>query len=221
VIDQHDRRVIEWIQSVVPSAPVSLDLAASDLPSGVNVYLLELGASPPPRGSERSPVQFSLHYLITSWAQDAFEAHKILGDLVSAAMQEAEFEVNFDVSHVNWNLFGLAPRPAFLLKVSARIPLPETSAPLVRKPIVLKTETITSLTGRVLGPGDIPIVGAHVQLSAFDLSVRTDANGRFVLPIGTQPPSLRVTVKGKSQSVSAEPPPDGTPLTIWVDPAEV
>src|SRR5262249_38323615 len=133
MIDLCDRRIIEWVQSVVPSAPVSLDLPTRELPSGINAYLLELGALPPSRGSERSPVHFSLHYLVTSWGHDIFEVHRILGDLVSSALQEPEFDVSFDVSHVNWNLLGLAPRPAFILKLRARIPLPETPAPLVRK----------------------------------------------------------------------------------------
>jgi hypothetical protein len=222
VIDQTDLRLVEWVRSVLPGSDVSLEApAASQGRSGIDLYLLSLGAAPPLRGLERSPLQFSLHYLVTSWDSEPLRAHKALGDLVCAAMQEAEFEVQFDPSGVPWGALGVAPRPAILLKVPARLVLPEPSTALVRKPLVLQAGPISRLSGRVVGPDDVPIAGARVHVAALNLSVRTDNDGRFALPVPSRAQQIHVTARGRALSLKAEPSPDGAPLIIRFDPREV
>ena len=79
----------------------------------------------------------------------------------------------------------------------------------MRSPLVVCTAPITGLAGVVLGPDDIPLAGARVELPALRLAVRTDAGGRFRfagIPGGKSAPQhLRVFAKGHMLDVTADP----------------
>jgi hypothetical protein len=148
-----------------------------------------------------------LRYLITSHAPDLEAAHRQLGDLLFAVMENAEYEIDLEpLPPALWTSFGIAPQPAFMLKVLLQRERPEPEVKYVTSPLVVTGAPITTVYGIVLGPGDVPIMGAHVEYPTLNRSVYTDAHGRFRLPgvPGTSvPKELRVTAKGHEQRVSA------------------
>jgi len=65
--------------------------------------------------------------------------------------------------------------------------------------------------GRVVGPGDVPLPGALVQLPALSRSALTDRSGCFVFPMVPAEPrrlAFVVETKGETQSILAERPDD-------------
>src|SRR5262249_32982745 len=136
------------------------------------------------------------------------EAHRLLGQLVFAAMENPEFEIDLTpVSVTVWNAFGVAPQPAFMLSVPVQKERPEPKPGFVRQPLLVKTSPMTTLYGVVLGPGEIPIAGARVEMRALHLSTQTDRKGRFCLAAVPSEPArkeLEVKAKGRKLSVTAE-----------------
>ena len=102
MIEGADRRLGEWVHSLLPDTDISFEAPSSELKAGVDLYLFELAEMMPNRGFTGTYLQLSLHYLVTAWAQSEDKAHKLLGSVVAAALKEKEFEVDFDVSRVAW-----------------------------------------------------------------------------------------------------------------------
>lgn len=212
MIEQVDRRLREWIQRVL-DVPVPSLSPPSDARTGrgVSLYLLELADRPPPRGGGRRPsLQLSLRYLVTTWADDPEEAHRLLGELVFAAMEQAEFEVELDpVPAATWAAFGVKPQPSFVLCVPLRRERLEPPAKLVREPVVIRETLMTTLRGIVLGPDDAPLARAVVEIPSLQLSTRTDLKGQFTLsnvPAEPRTKSLRVRAKGRELDIAVEQP---------------
>src|SRR5262249_18738265 len=100
------------------------------------------------------------------------------------------------------------PRPSFILQVPLRRERLAAQAPPVRLPMVTQSVPAVAVVGRVLGPREIPIAGAFVELPSLDLVTQTDANGRFQfsqVPAQPRAKQLRVRGKGLVQSFVAEP----------------
>lgn len=226
VIDRVDRQLSQWVTGVAGDSAVTFSVPAG-LPAGrgVALHLMELVDKPPPRGGRRPPLQILLRYLVSCWAESAEEAHRLLGELVFAAMENPEFEVDLTpVATEVWTAFGVAPRPSFFLCVPLRVERPAKPAPLVRAPLVIKSAPIANLDGVVIGPGDVPVMGARVELPGLQLSTRTDFRGRFHFrSIPAEPAlSLRVKVKDQEIAVKARRPSDAkAPLLIRLPKVEV
>jgi hypothetical protein len=226
VIDQADRELQEWVKSVVTGVDVNLGLPGQlEGKRGVSLYLLALANPPPAWMNRQSAVRVALRYLVTAWAADDEDAHRLLGKLVLAVIEKREYELDLtELPATTWTALGIAPRPAFTLCVPLYIERPEPVTPLVHGPLVVRGSPVTNLYGVVLGPGDIPIVGASVELPALQLRAHTDARGRFHLSNvpgelpGSQGIQLLVKAKGRVQSVTVDQPTsDGEPLAIRFD----
>ena len=225
MIDDVDRRLRDWVTSVVGPTELSLGPPppAAQSGKGVSVYLLGLVSNPPTRSSGPSPLQIALRYLVTSWAEAPEDAHRLLGDLVFAAMDDEDFEVVLEPpSDTVWGAFGSIPRPSFVLKVPLRKERHLPAAKRVREMVVDAT-SIASLYGVVLGPGAVPLEGALVEVPQLQLAERTDRLGRFrfvTVPAG-RPLSLRARARGYQMAVIASPPTSITdPLVITFDSLE-
>lgn len=212
MIDQIDQQLREWAQKTLDaSAAVVLTPPNASLNGpAVNLYLLELGADPPLRGSKRAPLQLALCYLVTVWDEEPEKAHRLLGQLVFAAMDHAEFEVEFDaVPIAAWVSFGVAPRPSFLLKVPLRQERATSPAPRVAAPLDVVGSPMTQLYGILLGPNKIALAGARVELPALQRSTQTDSKGRFRFNGIAAEPSvqqLRINAKGEILEVGVQQP---------------
>lgn len=210
MIEQTDQLLKEWVGNVLGQVAVSFAPPA-DKPNGegISLYLLELLPTPPASGSRVSPRQFSVRYLVSTWADDPIKAHRLLGELTLAAMAHEEMEVDLEaVSAEIWNAFHITPRPAFYLRLLVRQARPEPDARYVKQPLVLQAGPAITLVGRVEGPGAIPLAGARVELPSLNRATYTNARGQFsfaTIPVDL-PIHLIVKAKGRTQPATVDRP---------------
>ncbi len=210
-VDQVDQLLESWVTSVLGEVSVTL-ATPSESQTGINLYLLDIASAPLARGvKDRPPHRIMLRYLVTASGTDPREMHRTLGELVFAALNSPELEVEAEPPPAAvWMALSLAPRPSLLLRVPLlRERSEEKLVPLVRTPMVVKSAAIRSLSGFVRGPGDVAILGARVELPALNLFTATDFRGRFQFAaVPSDPPIklLRVNAKGRTISVPVEKP---------------
>lgn len=229
MIDEVDRRVRDWMLTVLDGTQVILSKpgVSENHETGVSLYLLEIVESPPPRTNSRTPLQFALLYLVTTWSQDVEQAHRWLGELLFAAMEHPEFEVNLDPPPPElWAGFGVAPCPSFRLKVPCRRARRQARGKPVMQPLVIQQSPVRPLSGQVLGPGDVPVMGARIEIPGLGQHTRTDAQGRFYfsrVPSDPAPTSIRVEARGQELQVDPSPAweKEETPLLIRFELTEV
>jgi hypothetical protein len=223
MIEQSDKELQEWVRGIVTEAEVVFGPPHQfDSKQRVSLYLLALADPLPAWMNRRSTRQIALRYLVTTWAEEEEVAHNLLGKLVFAALEKRDYELNLaELPATLWAALGIAPRPAFTLWVPCALEEPERAPKLVRGPLVVHGSPVRSLYGIVLGPGNIPISGAGVELPALQLRSSTDARGRFhfsTVPGEPQGFQLVVKAKGQVQNVTVEQPiSDKEPLTIRFD----
>lgn len=230
MLDQVDRRVRDWVLSVLGDVQVSLESPVASsrgagaevgTGSGVSLYLIECVAAPPPRGVGRPPLQITLRYMVTTWAAKPEEAHRLLGDLLFAALDGKDYDV--DLSHTDaatWAALGVSPQPSFTLEAHLKLERAEPPTRYVRVPLVVQAGPMVPLQGSVVGPGDMPIAGARVEALGLNMWERTDSHGRFQfagVPGGPKPLRLRVKAKGREMAVLVPQPASGDPVTIRFD----
>lgn|SRR5262249_40299049 len=209
MLGQTDDRLREWIGTVLPGVSVTHDIPPepADKPL-IAVYLMDVLSNPSARGTKRPPLQISLRYLITGWSREASEAQRLLVDLLFAAMDQADFEVERNPVPLElWLAFGLTPRPAFFLRVPLRQQRPESATKLVLQPMVIAEAAVGSLQGTIVGPGEVPIADALVEAPSLNLTTRTDYKGRFrfaAVPVQPRAPGLRITAKGRQLFLGSE-----------------
>jgi Pvc16 N-terminal domain len=225
MIEQADARLHDWALGVEPDLDVSFGppTNAHTTPRGVSLHLMELVPQPPPRGPERPPLQLALRYLVTTWADAVEDAHRLLGALVFAAMEQTDMQVELQpLDGAAWQALAVMPRPAFVLRLTLRKELPLPVQPLVRGPVVVQSAAVASLYGRVVGPGDLPLADAIVEVPSLRLAARTDARGLFAFPAVPGPPTavtLRVRARGKELMLAAAlPTSPEQPQVIQIDP---
>ena len=218
-MDDVDRYVAWWAGSVLHSVAVSLG-PPDDGRDGdrVSLWLYDLEHTPPARRPEATPWQFSLRYLVSTWSADASTAHRHLGQLVFAAMEHEDLEVDLPAPPVTaWTALGVVPRPAFFLKVLLRRPRPRPEGVYVRSPVVVQSVAVSALEGALLTTDDDPISHAVVTAPSAGRSARTDARGRFVLPAvpaAPGPVDLVVTARGRQRAFSVDRDGDGDAAVV-------
>lgn len=221
MIDETDRMLLDWLGETQPGIPVTLTPPSLDLTEGINVYLFDVSMQPTLRGNRASELPFSLSYLVTTWFADPLQAHRILSDLLTSALTNPAMELGNVSQVIDWQAFGIPPRPAFVLRLPGQFVGPERTAPPVREPLEVHTVTVRSVAGQVLGPGGRPISDARVTVSGQGQSVTTDNDGRFQLPMGVGAHTITVTSKGQTVTVRSPEVGAGAPLLVHFDPAEV
>ena len=121
-----------------------------------------------------------------------------------------------------WLACGIAPRPAFVLRVPVRRERPEPEISYVRVPPKVRANPIQHIHGLRLGPGDFALGGRAVELIGSSLSATTDAKGHFRLAYVSEnvaPRRLHVVAKGHDLEMTVqEPSSESTPLVIRFDP---
>jgi len=223
VIEQADARLTDWVGAVAgPGVQVALTAPADGHSgSGVSLFLMDLVSLPPMRGQRRAPLQLALRYLVTAWAEDPVAEHRLLGAVVAAAMQEEGFEVQLEpTSPATWTALGAAPRPGFVLQVPVRQARPEPVRPRVRGPLVMQGVGLAPFSGVVLGPGDIPVANARVEVPSAEAVAETDPEGRFrfpSLPLEPREKLVRVRARGRQIDVEIASSDDGGAVVIRFD----
>jgi hypothetical protein len=219
--DEVDQWLKEWVGSVLEVPEISLGAPIGRREGrGVNLYLIELKDKPPLRTMKRPPQQLLLRYLVTTWADRPEDAHHLLGQIVFAAMDNPEFEIDLNpVSIDAWRAFDTAPQPSFLLGVTLQRLRIEPKERIVREPLIVKLSPFTSLHGIVLGPGDVPLAEARVEIPGLRLETRTDYQGRFRFSMVPSEPAekrLEINARGRKLSLTDKEnhPGEGDPLVI-------
>lgn len=212
MIQEADAQVSAWIGGVA-GAPVWLERPRDHgEEKGVGLYLLELGEQPPAREGRQAPLQIQLRYLVTTWAGSAEEEHRILGRLVFAALERTDWQVALrSLAPETWAALGVPPRPAFVLQVPLRVERPAPIARRVRSPLLVHVVASVPFAGRVVGPGDLPVAGARVELPSLSAAAETDWDGRFLFPkVPAEPRTkrIRVLAKGTVQEFTPDVPPE-------------
>ena len=221
--DLPDGRLKAWVESVMQDTTVVFASPGDEREEkrGVALHLLELKADPPLRTPKTAPLQLSLRYLVTVWAEQPEEAQRLLVNLAFAAMDAPSFE--FDPAPLpaaTWSAFGLPPQAAFVLDVPVRRTRPEPERHYVMNPLVVEVTPRTSLHGVVLSPDDIPIADAVVALPGLRSSARTDHRGAFSfsnVPHLSGARRFHVRARGRARLVTAEDA-EADPLIIRFDP---
>jgi len=210
VIELVDQQLKTWIGTVVDGADVRLGPPQAGLSDQViSLYLLDLAPAPVTApGGRVAPQQLMLRYLVTAWDDDPEQAHRLLGEILFAATDHPTFDVDLDpVSATTWQAFGIAPRPAFLLRAPLRRDRPQPRVERIRHPMVLRASTVTSLDGLVLLPSGVPLAGARVELPALEQATHTDSRGRFrfaAVPAEPAVKRLLIRAKGRERLLDAE-----------------
>ncbi len=203
MIDTVDVRLCDWVKTVIPDASVSL------LPPGkietypcIGLYLLDLLNAPASHANRSIPLKFTLSYLITTWHEDPKSAHGLLGHLLVAASNHNDYEVDLKpVSPEIWRAFDVPPQPAFQLRAPLQIDRSEPLAKPVLSSVEITKRPLGSLTGLLVGPQDIPVVNAHIELMDCNAKTSTDNKGRFrfdSIPTDAQVKRLRIFTKGRT-----------------------
>jgi hypothetical protein len=223
VIEQADDLLTEWAGEVLPRATVSLARPKEERPgSGVSIHLLDLVEGPMPRGVRRPTVlQMSLRYLVTTWAKDERAAHRLLGELAFAAIDHEDFELDLEpLPSSFWEAVGVTPRPHVLLRVPVRRERPEPVVKRVEEPLVVHTTGMTKLEGVIVGPGDVPVPDAFIELPELQRYTRSDGKGRFAfsgLPADPPVGKVRIHAKGRDFSLRPDGSVDGRGMLIELD----
>jgi hypothetical protein len=228
MIDEIDARLSDWVKESLGKEKAELSFGIpKEPPKSTTVTLSLVGVlpTPSPRTPQRPPLKLVLRYLVGVQAADVEDAHRILGTLAFSAMEVPDFEVETGAPEAAlWSALGIPLQPSFAIRVPLLKIRPEPKPRRVRFPIVMRTSPIHSLAGVVLGPGEIPIMGARVEIPGSGRPVQTDYSGHFVIP-GVlrefRPQSLEIRAKGARETVPLDPRADpDDPLVIHLNSLE-
>ena len=199
VIDEVDQQVAGWVEEVLPGVSVTLDGPAAAT-ADVGLHLFEIAELPLARAEEQRLLQVRLGYLVTTSGADVALAHKRLAGLLFAAMTHHDYGVRFpgDLAEF-WSATGVPPRAGFILTVPLRQPVETAPVPSVQGPLRIEGVRTQAIEGVVLGPGDVPISDALIEIPSLALTTRSDTRGRFhfaAIPAGPKQ-KLRVHAKAR------------------------
>jgi len=217
VVDSEARLVEEWIRPAIgPEVEVRFgnvgDPGASE-GKAVVVTLLDIAPFPAPRrGTTPAPLQLRARYLVSVTGFDATERGQCLAELAFQAGPLVRVELESSPPGPEfWEALGAPARPALIAAVLLERERPSHSAPRVRE-LVTHWAPTRALVGVVLGPGDVPIAGALVEVEGSPQTTYSNYRGEFAFRSVTAaepPPTLVVSAKGACLRVRVEA--DGGP----------
>jgi hypothetical protein len=224
MIERIGQEIKDWIGSIISGAEVVLGLPSDDAQSAqIGLYLMDLSQSNCARVGKLAPFKINLRYLVTVRSPRSEEAHRLLGELIFAALRKPEkeapeFEVVVEPLPVEaWSALGAAPQPSFFLRSPLRSERPEPAVPMVKEPVVLQPSPMRALSGVVYGPGDTPIMGARVELLTLGIATRADERGRFRFVGAPSNGQLKLLVQAKGQTKEIDYSAGDEPLVIRLD----
>ena len=220
-----DRRLEEQVKEVFGREAVEVSFGRpgpGKSARSIGLLLMEAVPTPPLSTPRRPPLQATLRYLVTAWADRPQEEHRLLGELLFAALDWKDVEVETEPpTAAAWSALQAPLRPSFVLRVVARRERPEPAVKRVRHPLTFRTTALASLRGLVLGPDDVPIMGAEVEVPWLGRRATTDADGAFVISgVPRNPGVKRLQVKAKGLEMTVDvtkAAADGEPLRIRVN----
>ncbi|MFD6260797.1 carboxypeptidase-like regulatory domain-containing protein [Micromonospora chalcea] len=210
--------VASWLTGAA-GEPVPVGPPRDDPDGGLTLWPLELrpARQTATGGAAREPYRFVVRLLVAGGGPAALAAlDRVLAAATTAGRPELVLATG---DPALWRALGVAPRPALLLDVPARIDRPAPIAPPVRHPLRLRQLGMRTLDGRVVGPQDQPLAAVRVELVGSAQATETDAAGRFRLagvPHDPDSPDapVRIRLIGAGRVHTAELDPDGDHLIV-------
>lgn len=210
--------VASWLTGAA-GEPVPVGPPRDDPGGGLTVWPLELrpARQTATGGAAREPYRFVVRLLVSGGGPAALAAlDRVLAAATTAGRPELVLATG---DPALWRALGVAPRPALLLDVPARIDRPVPIAPPVRHPLRLRQLGMRTLDGRVVGPQDQPLAAVRVELVGTAQATETDTAGRFRLtgvPHDPDAPDapVRIRLVGAGRVHTAELDPDGDHLIV-------
>ncbi|MCT2277026.1 carboxypeptidase-like regulatory domain-containing protein [Micromonospora chalcea] len=210
--------VASWLTGAA-GEPVPVGPPRDDPGGGLTVWPLELrpARQTATGGAAREPYRFVVRLLVAGGGPAALAAlDRVLAAATTAGRPELVLATG---DPALWRALGVAPRPALLLDVAARIDRPVPAAPPVRHPLRLRQLGMRTFDGRVVGPQDQPLAAVRVELVGTAQTTETDAAGRFRLtgvPHDPDAPAapVRIRLVGAGRVHTAELDPDGDHLIV-------
>lgn len=208
MIEQVDTWLRDWGTRVSAGRPVVFDPPADRTGGTISLFLHRITDGPASRGMQRTPFQIMLHYVVTVSADTTEDQHRALGDLLVAAAAESRISVDLDpVGPEFWLALGVRPRPCFAVILPAIHEWPPVEIPLVRRPLEIRGATLSTLTGRLVGPNGEPIAGAYIEPPGLFRSTHTDHEGFFSfagVAAELMPRHLRIRARGKDRTIEVD-----------------
>jgi hypothetical protein len=208
------RLVTGWIKPAAGDVAVVFGpLEAEPLLEGTpEIHLTLLGISPAPqaRALSRQPQSLLMfaRYLVTVRAPSRAEADRLIVALGFAALDRGTPEIERDGGGPDlWLALRAAARPALVVRAMLERSRVLKRVPLVRRPLVTEYAPSRRVGGRIVGPGDIPIAGARIEVVSAGLTTYSDHRGEFILagvPTGPPDPTLSIAAKGVRLTVRAD-----------------
>lgn len=174
----------------------------------IGCYLIDLLPAPPTGEGRRPSFQVGLQYVVTAWNENVERKHQMLCELLSAAMAHPRFIVELGMLSAQiWSAFGLAPRPAFMIRLQLELSQKEAEGRRILQPMELRAPSLGSLEGILVGRNQTPISGALVELMLLRKAVQTNHKGEFrfsAVPIQPLTKRLRICARGFEKIVEVE-----------------
>ena len=184
---------------------------------GLTLWPLELRTQRQTRSgsSAREPYRFGVRYLLTASGPQAL---RLLDRVLTAASRAGEPEISLEAGDpALWRALGIAPRPAVFIEAPALIEQPATTAPPVLHPLQVTIIPRVTLSGRVVGPNDVPLAAMRVEVLGTPLKTETDAQGRFTVAGVPEASEVRLRLVGRGRVLTAQVDPTDTDLVIKCD----
>ena len=203
MLDQVDGDVLAWAEALADPGAVRLGLPAGEAPdSGLYLHLFDFRQDSQEHAPRQSTWRFVSRYLVSACSEDARESHRLLAHALIHAIESDRFEVERESpSLALWQALRVPARPAFVLAAPWSHQREKPQGPLVRRPLQMDWGELQPLSGSVLGPSDVPIMLARVEIPHTGLSAATDWRGRFHFPSVLRSDAMVLQVSAKGQRV--------------------
>ena len=213
IAEAESRLTDRWILPALgPNAHIRVGRIDDSTPSDgttVTLTLIDIAAAPPPRGAAGlPPLQLRARYLVTIAAADAVAERQALAELGFSAGPVTDVELEPKALSLElWRSLGVSIRPALLVSVLLQRERQGRPVRRVRQPLITKWTASRPVSGVVVGPGDVPIAGALVEVDGLPQTVYSNHRGEFAfrsVPGADPPPTLVVSAKGATVRVRVD-----------------
>lgn len=224
VADAESRLAEQWIRAALgQDVQVRVGAIADAAPGGataVTLTLLHIAQAPRPRTTAGiPPLLLRARYLVTITAPEEAAERQALAELAFAATPGTEVALEQAAPGPElWQSLGVRGRPALCVSVLLQRERRRRTVPRVKE-LVTQFSPSRPLAGVVVGPGDVPIAGAFVEVEGLEQSTYSNHRGEFAFRSvpGAEPlPTLVVRAKGTSVRVRVGEAPASAPLVIRV-----
>jgi hypothetical protein len=215
-IEAATQDLLAWLAQTAGQS-ARLGLPQDGAPDGLSLWPLELRPQRQTRsgGSQREPFRFGVRYLLTASGPQAL---RLLDKVLTAAALAGDPQFSLEAGDpALWRALGVPPRPAVLIEAPAQILHPEVHVSPVLQPLRITIIPRVLLTGRVVGPGDVPLAAMRVEVLGTSYKTETDAQGRFTIAGVPEAPEVRLRLVGRGQILTAQVDPTDADLVIKCD----